>query len=138
MYRNIKLMKRIRATALILGAAALWILLPFYFQIDSSVSRAQGSNHNLPDLRAQLTGSPIAGMTPRGMADYDTVTFNNTTVRTLSVTVSTVNLAANTALGVFLNGTNIGQITLNSQGRGTLSLSSASAEQFRPLSAATH
>ena len=123
MYQNIKTMKRIRATALVLGAVALWILLPFYFQLDSSVSRAEENHPGLPDLRAQLTGAPIANVTPTGLATYDTWTFNGTTIRSFTVDVSSVNLPSNTALGVFLNGTNVGQITLNPQRRGELRLS---------------
>ncbi len=125
MFQNIKLAKRIRTTALILGAVALWILLPFYFQLDSSVSQANENQPDVSGLRAVLTGSPIANVTPIGLGAYDSWTQGTTTVRTLTVNVNSVNLPANTALGVFLNGTSIGQITLNSMRHGELRLTTA-------------
>lgn len=125
MSRNIKLMKRIRATALVLGIATLWILLPFYFQADWSVSRAEVNPPPItPALRAQLSGSPIASVTPTGMATYTTNPApGNSTTRTLLVDVNSVNLSPNTVLTVFLNDANIGQITLDAQRRGNLRLS---------------
>ena len=40
-YQSIKFSKSLRSSAFILGAIALWVLLPFYFGADSTVSRAE-------------------------------------------------------------------------------------------------
>ncbi len=117
--QKINYLKRFRAPALILGAIALWVVLPFYFGADSTVSHAEDFR---PGLYANLTGSPIAGVTPRGAAVFQSVTFNGSTRKSLNVQVSSVNLPANTILQITLNGVNIGQITLNAFRSGFLEL----------------
>lgn len=121
-YQSIKFSKSLRSSAFILGAIALWVLLPFYFGSDSTVSRAESIR---PGLTAVLSGSPVAGVTPRGSANYQTFTANGVTIRSLSVQVSSVNYPAATVLQVSLNGASIGQITLNAVRGGALNLSTA-------------
>jgi CHRD domain/FG-GAP-like repeat/FG-GAP repeat len=121
-YQSIKFSKSLRSSAFILGAIALWVLLPFYFGADSTVSRAESFR---PGLTAILSGSPVASVTPRGSANYQTFTANGVTTRSLSVQVSSVNYPAATVLQVSLNGASIGMITLNATRSGVLNLSTA-------------
>ena len=122
LYLGINYFKRFRAPALILGAIALWVVLPFYFGSDSTLSRAESFN---PGITAVLSGSPVAGVTPRGSAVFQSFTSNGSTTKSLSVQVSTVNYAANTVLQVSVNSTSVGQITLNAVHSGALNISTA-------------
>ncbi len=107
---------KIRLLVLTVAAIAAWGGLPFVMQTATSDAAAAAP------MTAQLTGSPIASVTPRGTATYTTTTTGNTVVRTFRVDVSSVNLAAGTVLTVFHKTNNIGTITLSAQRSGSLFL----------------
>lgn len=72
---------------------------------------------------AQLTGAAISNTVPRGLAEYRASTAGSSS--NLRVFVSNVNLASGTTLAVFVGSTQVGQITLNSSGRGEFTSSAA-------------
>lgn len=108
---------RSRLLVMTVLAAALGIALPVLLQFSSTVTRAE--TEVIPSLTANLTGDPIGNTTPRGFSAY----FESSSSRALTVQVSMVNLPARTSLGVFLNSTNIGTITLDMMHHGGLFLS---------------
>lgn len=107
-------------TAAVVFALFLAMLAPFYF---GEKTQAE-AEHNFNGLTAVLTGSPIASVTPRGTATYTVGTGTNPP-RSLSVDVSSVNLAGGTHLNVLINGTSAGQITLSNLRTGRLFLSTS-------------
>lgn len=70
-----------------------------------------GSPNVSTHLFAQLTGSAINGIVPRGLGTYE----SENGERELKVFVNYVNLPNNTILNVMLNGTSIGNITINNR-----------------------
>ncbi|MDT7541450.1 MAG: hypothetical protein QOE33_1354 [Acidobacteriota bacterium] len=70
-------------------------------------------------VRIPLAGAAIGGMLPQGHADFRSRVGG---ARTFEVEVEDVNLPAGTALSVLINGTNVGQIVLNSVFRGEIEL----------------
>ena len=124
-YRNMKSVKSIRSSVLIIAAVTLWVISPFFLGTDSTVSRAEVLR---PGLNAVLSGSPITGVTPRGTATYESNTVGSTTTRILRVNVSSINYPNGTVLQVTLNGATIGQINLNATRSGVLDLSTRDGE----------
>jgi len=115
---------RSRFMILAVSAVALWLILPFVFQISSSTSSAQ-ITATPPDLVARLFPPAATTTGPFGTAFYDETTVSGGTNRVFHVDVSNVNLPAGTQLGVFLNGTNVGSIALDPMHHGVLHLSTA-------------
>ncbi len=129
---------RLRSTFLILTAIALWVSLPYLFQVGSGTSNAQ--SNNLPDLVAVLTapsaspsGSPTTTTAANGYATYDVRTSDGTTVRELIVNVNGVNVTAGTQVQVFLNAGQIGTMTIDMFRRGRLTLSTATPNTTVPM-----
>lgn len=120
---------------LFMGAfIALWVAVPFLVQLGTNTAFA---DHGVrPSLVAQLTGSPIAEVTPRGYSYYMVdAAATPDPVRMLFVGVSNVNLPDGTELSVTLNSSPIGSITLDNDalnngegGHGFLRLSTASGD----------
>ena len=106
-----------RFIVLTFAALALWVASPFLLQLVSVQTHA--AEAPAISFTATLTGQPIASVTPRGTAVYSSPT---STLRQLSVSVTTVNLATGTQLPVFVNSTSVGMITLDAMKRGELSL----------------
>lgn len=73
-------------------------------------------------LFAPLSGPTINGIMPRGLAQYAEF---GTTSRRLGVFVGHVHLPQGTHLGVFIDGTQVGEIILNDDGHGGLRLDTA-------------
>jgi hypothetical protein len=116
-----------RFLILFVSAVALWLILPFVFQLSSSRSEAQTATV-APDLVAVLTGTATGNVVPSGVALYDSMTVGGTTTRVLDVEVSNVVLpiaATPATLSVFLNDTNIGSMTLDPLRHGMLHLTTA-------------
>jgi hypothetical protein len=77
-----------------------------------------GSPVPLVQLWAELTGEPIDGITPRGMARYFSggpVGGTNTSFRTLNVWVSYVNLPEGTQMQVVVDGNPVGGFVLHNR-----------------------
>src|SRR5690348_3642080 len=101
-----------RFIILICTVIALWVAMPFVFDL---ASHADGGHGSLPALVAQLSGDPIADVTPRGIASYSVAASGTPEpARQLYVNVSNMNLPTGTEVEVALNGSPIGTITLNS------------------------
>jgi hypothetical protein len=62
-------------------------------------------------LRTRLTGGAIAGLTPSGHADFRAIPADGRA--RLNVEVEDVNLAAGTEVGVFVDGAQVGSITIS-------------------------
>src|SRR5437868_6477465 len=99
-----------RILMLTVAAVALAIALPLLIKVATNHTRAEEVPG--PSLTATLTGAPIAGQTPHGLAAYYPAS-GNTSAR-LVAEVDNVNLPANTHLSVFVNTTSAGMITLDS------------------------
>ena len=115
-------------------AAFVWAFAPF---IQSSASSMMHDGaHPDPNVttafRASLTGGAINNVTPFGRADYRVFTDNS---RRLEVSVYSVNLAAGTVLNVFVNGTNVGQITVSANRSGTLTLRTSQGQTVPTVAA---
>lgn len=120
---------------LFLGAfIAFWVAMPFLVQLGTNTAHA---DHGvMPSLTAQLTGSPITDVTPRGFAYYVVnAAATPDPVRMLFVGVSNMNLPDGTQLSVSLNSTAIGTITLDNDavsngegGHGYLRLSTSNGD----------
>src|SRR5437879_2262277 len=113
---------RPRLLLITFAAVLIWFALPFALQLGSTTTASETDDH--PILVATLSGSPIASVTPHGVASYFSTTAANTATKHLVVEVTSVNLAAGTQLTVFLNTTSIGTITLDSMKNGILILPS--------------
>ena len=111
---------KIRLLILTAAAIAVWVGLPFILQ--NATSHAD-STPTTSTLVANLSGSPIASVTPTGIGVYTTAMLGtNTATRSLRVEVSTVNLPAGTSLTVFHKTTSIGTIMLDAMHHGILLL----------------
>ncbi len=111
---------------------ALWVAVPLILEFTSNTASAQTTN-TAAGLNAQLTGDPIAGVTPRGSANYLVIPTMPNPMRQLFVGVSNINLPSGTQLGVNLNSSPIGTITLLSNSpaglcQGSLRLSTAAGD----------
>lgn len=104
-------------TALVLLAFGLATLIPL---MSGGRSEAQVTTNAGSALVAPLSGPAIGGMTPRGSGRYFVDSLNN---RFFETEVGNVNLPANSMLGVFLNGNQVGQIRLSAVKSGLLRLS---------------
>ncbi len=119
-----------RSVFLLIAAITL-AAIPFIIQLGTPSQAQMGT---VPGLTAQLTGAPIGGMTPAGIAVYTAgPTATNTAGRQLSVNVNNVNLPAGTQLGVFLNAANIGMITLDAAKHGSLFLTTNNGGTVPPV-----
>ncbi|MCS6875163.1 MAG: CHRD domain-containing protein [Pyrinomonadaceae bacterium] len=85
-------------------------------------------------LFAPLTGGPIDGITPRGMAQYTEFDGGR---KTLRVFVRQVNLPAGTALDVTIGNVNIGQIVLRATKDGSIRLDTANGDNVPTVTAGT-
>ena len=74
------------------------------------------------DLRTSLTGISFNGQTTRGKVEYE-----NEAIKRLIFEVSDIALPNGSVVGVYVNGTKIGSITLSNHG-GTLLRSSAAGQ----------
>ena len=129
-FNAFKSKSRIRSTFLILTAIAFWVILPYFLQFGATVSHAD-ENDNLPNLVAVLASSPANSAS--GLSTYFVRTVGTTTVRELNVNVQGVTAPTGTQLGVFLNTTQIGMMTLDSTGRAHLTLSTATPNTTVPM-----
>jgi hypothetical protein len=100
--------------------ALLWALSPF---ISSSAAGSEGfftaAAVSDTEIEASLTGNPINNMQPFGRARYRV---EDNGRRRFEIEVFSVNLPAGTALNVRLNGTNLGQLFINSFNSGQFQL----------------
>lgn len=80
---------------------------------------------------APLTGETIDGVMPRGMGQY--IEFS--TGKYLNIFVGHVNLAEDTVLEVLVDGTSVGQISLDDDGNGRLRLNSANGDTVPTVAA---
>lgn len=113
-----------RFVILMCAVIALLAAVPFVLDFASTTTHAQ--HGTLPTFVAPLTGEPIGGATPRGLASYYVAASGTPEpARSVTVHVSNVNLPAGTHLQVSLNGGPIGMITLDPFRRGILFLSTA-------------
>lgn len=103
-------------------AALLWAAIPF-LQTSASSAETAVSGNNLTNsnittyLGTALTGNPIDNVTPRGFAEYKVFSDNS---RSFEATVFSVNLSSSTALNVFVNNQQVGQLTISVLKNGTL------------------
>ena len=86
--------------AAVLGLAAIWIAAPF------ALNKKPVQAGALLDTRmeASLSGSPIGGITPTGVAQYR----EDSTGRRFEIAASSTGLAAGTVLTVSVDGTSVG------------------------------
>ena len=87
------------------------------------------------EIEADLSGAPIAGVAPKGEAEFDIDASAN---RDFRVRVENVNLPAGTVLDVFVDGTKVGTITLvGGLLRSELELKSELGQQIPQISTRT-
>lgn len=103
--------------AFILFALFLAAAVPFYLGSHSNAQTPTTGTF----LFANLTGSPIGGVTPHGNGRYSVGPQNN---RFFETEVGPVNLPGGTILSVFVDGNSVGQIRLSVFHNGILHLSS--------------
>ena len=95
----------------LLALVAMWVIIPF--AIGDRAASAEELLSDVIQITANLTGSPINGVTPSGFVDYRVDDQNR---RRLDVTGSSINLAAGTSLTVSINNAVVGQTGVSSCG----------------------
>ncbi|HEY0426231.1 MAG TPA: FG-GAP-like repeat-containing protein [Pyrinomonadaceae bacterium] len=100
----------------VLLLAALWVVIPF--ALNGSKASAE---EMISDTRTQasLTGAPINDVTPAGFSEHR---LDDSGRRRLTVQASSVNLAAGTALEVYINNALVGQMSVDGFSNASLSL----------------
>ena len=88
-----------------------------------------GTPNNNGDLFANLTGPTLNGVVPRGFAEFEV----HSSRTELEVRVRQVNLPIGTTLSVIVDGTPVGNMTLQSGGEAELRLRSDNAQMVPPV-----
>lgn len=101
---------------LIVGAI-IWAAVPLYYLQNTS---AQNSNEDEIRINAGLSGAPINGVTPFGVAEYKVIPSRNR--RTLEVYANSVNRPVGTVLTVVVDNVTAGTMALDSLQNGVLNL----------------
>jgi hypothetical protein len=113
---------------LIVGAI-IWAAVPLFYLQGTS---AQNSNEDEIRINASLSGAPINGVTPFGVAEYKVIPSRNR--RTLEVYANSVNRPAGTVLTVIVDNATAGTMTLDSLQNGVLNLETQNGQTVPVIS----
>lgn len=115
-------------------AAALCVLMALLAAVAVAPAAAASGSSSQTDLRTDLEGDDIDGVTPRGEARFVEQVDDDEVRRELEVRVQDVNLDAGTALDVAVDGVSVGTIELRDNNDGELRLRTDDGDEVPTIS----